>query len=364
LFNDRYSALLCGAILLQPHFSYAKSSTTFSVEAEAYSQAVSIDAFTDDWKDPHFESGDHAFAQGRVQLTQQYKELQYALFWRYDYLLSFSPDTAKLYYEYANHLNPADHQKYNLNIRVNQLEALGFYVGSTKNIYKNWKLSYGINMLKGQHMIQGSMDGSALTKKGTDLQDTAKQLLAHLDYFYDEPQLHEEELGWTPDQDSGLGASIDLHLLGFFHPEWLLDLRMRDLGGKMYWDDAPRTQYNLRYDVDTRPLYDINGQLSNQQSLWQKIPWRVDIGLTFKPSAAPSIYTDVQLQINSINSLYQLGIYKNYLDHMVGLKIEPQTKSFGIDVEHHGYGFRYLTDRLNSNQAHREIFYFYSKHDW
>lgn len=346
------------------NMSYAQSDIEFSVEASAYSEPIPIDAFTDDWQTSRLKTGDHAFAHGRVQLAYQWANIQYALFWRYDYLMSFSPDAAKLYYQYANDRIPSNNQHYALYIDAQQLESLGFFIGRSSVLSPQWTLFYGLNLLKGRHMLDGTFSGSAQTQSGTTLRDTAQRLMAHLNYIYDQPQLGEEELGWMPDQPTGLGASVDLRLVGQINPAWSVDFKLQDLFGNMRWDDAPMTDYRLRYDVETRPSYDIEGKLSADQVFWQKIPWQATALVQFKPINLPKTFADIKVHANAVSTQYQLGIYQQINQQTLGMIVEPQTKAIGVVVRHPSFTFSYLTDRLNTNQAHREQLVLSANYAW
>ena len=88
--------------MLMPFYSNAQEKIYYQVQADVYSQPLSIHAFTDDWDDPNFKSGKNAFAHGLMQLGVKQGQWDFSWIWRYDYVLRFSPDTAKLYYQVKN----------------------------------------------------------------------------------------------------------------------------------------------------------------------------------------------------------------------------------------------------------------------
>ena len=90
------------SILLIAGSCNAQEQLYYQVRADVYSEPLSIKSFTDDWSDPNFKSGKNAFAHGLMQLGVKQGAWDLSWIWRYDYLLRFSKDTAKLYYQIKN----------------------------------------------------------------------------------------------------------------------------------------------------------------------------------------------------------------------------------------------------------------------
>ncbi len=94
-------------------------------DASLYSEPIAIDAFLDDWQDPDFKSGKYAFAHGLMQLSVQQDQWNLGWLWRYDYILKFSPDMAKLYYQIENDLPLDAESMYELTLHAQHLERIG-----------------------------------------------------------------------------------------------------------------------------------------------------------------------------------------------------------------------------------------------
>jgi hypothetical protein len=144
-------------------YCFAKTETSLNVDANLYSEPLPIHAFTDNWRGAPLESGKTAFAQGKMELKQQQATLQYSLVWRYDYLLHFTPDTAKLYYQIQNELPLDSNAQYNLLIKASFLESQGFRFGKVLELNPDWQFTSGVTLLRGQHFLQGDFSGLGQT---------------------------------------------------------------------------------------------------------------------------------------------------------------------------------------------------------
>lgn len=351
---------------LLSNLSYAQTDTTFIVQADVYSQPLSIRSFTDNWRGSSLKDGDTTFAQGKMELRQEQDAFQYGIVWQYDYLLHFTPDTAKLYYQIQNNLPLTPDSKYNLLIKANHIESQGFRFGYTFEVNPDWKLNAGFNILKGRKLLQGNFSGFGQTNSTQNTQDllnTVNHLQANIDYNYSNPALKEKTLGWNPDEPTGYGASVDLMLTGLITPELKFIFAMNNLYGRMWWSDVPNTRYDLNYELNRLPHFNVTGQLSQKSSFTQKLPYRIDSSLTYQPNQSPwsaraSVYS------NELIELWKLSVYRNYSGYQIGLHAEPQTQTFGTSIGKKNFGIQYMTDDLNTNHAHRMSLGLYGLYQW
>lgn len=347
-------------------FSYAQTDTKLIVQADVYSEALSIDSFTDNWRGSPLKKGDTAFAQGKIELRQEQDAFQYGIVWQYDYLLHFTPDTARLYYQVQNKLPLTPNAQYDLLIKANHIESVGFRFGYTFELNQDWQLNTGLNILKGRKLLQGDLTGFGQTNSAQNTQDllnTVDNLQANIDYNYSKPALKEGTLGWNPDAPTGYGVSIDMMLTGLITPELKFIFAMNNLYGRMRWDDVPNTRYDANYELNRLPHFNVTGQLSQGKKLTQKLPYRIDSSLTYQPNQSPWS-ASASLYANELMQLWQVSAYRDFAEYKVGLHAEPQTETFGLSVGKKNFGIQYMTDDLNTNHAKRMSLGLYGLYQW
>ena len=259
-----------------------KSQIDWSIMATAHSPVQPITAFIGDWDAP-LNSGDHAYLQGRADLKVRPAGslISYGLGWRYDYLMSFSEETAEVYWQYENKQPSSTSQSYPLFLDAKHNERFGANVGFTQLLNANWQLTTYASIWQGLHALEGKVSGNLTTRVLPDtevnnIRDSVDKADAYVDYYYDKPALGEENLNWNPDKPSGYGYSLDLQLAGKLSDKTQVIISGYDVIGRMRWKDMPSTRYALDYDVNGRPLYTIEGQLDTKD-VTQTLPWRVKV---------------------------------------------------------------------------------------
>ncbi len=351
------------------------------IEAElmmsAHSPAQPIREFLHDWQAP-LDAGDYAYAQGRSSISVMPKansRLSYGIGWRYDYLMQFSEETAETYWRYANQQPPSTSERYPLFLEAKHNERVGANIGFTQVLTPNWQLTTKANIWQGLHIVDGVIEGTLVTQpqlmtEQQPLRDSIATLDATIDYAYDKPQLGEENLGWQPDKPNGYGYSMDVGLSGQWGDHTQFRVQAYDVLGRMHWQDVASTQYRLGYDVNGRPLYNLEGQLDRQDSR-QTLPWRVETSL--KHSLGDLGDNDnwvfgVDAQANQIQALYQLSATYNLHNNAVPVALtglfEPQTQALGVALNSQYGGIKLLTDAIAPNKAKRGEISLYGQYVW
>lgn len=351
-------------LALVPTFVFAQSQQVeYRVQADLYSQPISIHSFLDDWKDPNLKSGNNTFAHGKMQLGLQQGNWNYSWVWRYDYVLNFSHDMAKLYYQIQNDQLIDANQRYNLDLKAMHIDAVGTRFAYDWHLNGDWKITSGLTALIGRHYVDGSFQGMGQTTQMQELFDRVEWLNASLNYSYDQPALKEENMGWDPRANRGYGYALDFTLAGRLFNQIDIHISADDLVGYLYWDNAPYTQYILKYHQDNRPRFDIRGQLGTQQQYTQKLPYKITTSIDYAPD---DVWWKIGVSTlsNEYITLYQLNSYYRFELGTVGIHLEPQSHAYGISFQHQNIGFKYLTDDLNTNQAHRMGALFYAQYQW
>ena len=97
--------------MLCPTWVYAEQSVRLSVNAELYSEPVSVHAFLDDWETSNLKKGKNAFASGKMKLETQKDNWTLGWVWSYDYPHNVVNDGVEILNcttdKYCNHLVPA-----------------------------------------------------------------------------------------------------------------------------------------------------------------------------------------------------------------------------------------------------------------
>ncbi len=362
------SILLTTCILVTGSFEicHAEDSTSLLVQADVYSEPLSIHSFTNNWQGSPLKNGDTAFAQGKIELRQQQDSFQYGLVWQYDYLLNFTPDTAKLYYQVKNNLPLTPNSNYDLWIKATHIESQGFRFGYTFDLNPKWQFNTGINILKGVQLLQGDFSGFGQTNSTQDtnnLLNSVNNLQAGINYDYSKPVLKEQTLGWDPNAPTGYGLSIDMNLTGLITPELKFVFAVNNLYGQMWWKNVPNTSYSLDYELNRLPHFDVTGQLSTKSSFEQKLPYRIDSSLTYQPNQLPWS-ASIAVYGNQLIDLWQLSAYRDIASCKLGIHIEPQTHSYGLSIGQKNFGLQYMTDNLNTNHAQRMSLGLYGLYRW
>lgn len=342
----------------------AMAQSQLLVQADLYSEPLPIQSFIDEWQDPHFKTGKVAFAQGIMEIRQQQQHWQYGLVWNYDYLLKFTPDTATLYYQIQNDLPLDSASQYDLGINVQYIESAGFRLGRVWQSSPDWQITTGISLLQGRHFLHGNFEGQGNT--GTFQQKILNQVnaaQASLNYFYDRPALHEDELGWNPKKPLGYGMALDVELAGQITPEIGVNINMRNALAYMRWDKAPNSAYRASYKPERLPSFDIQGRLDNNKTLTQRIPYQLETSLHYHVATQPLSFSITHLA-NPYTRLWQLNSFYQLSHYQIGVHAEPQTSSYGLSLQHKNFGMRYMTDDLNTNQAKRLSVGLYAMHEW
>ena len=347
--------------MLMPFYSNAQEKIYYQVQADVYSEPLSIHAFTDDWDAPDFKSGKNAFAHGLMQLGVKQGQWDFSWIWRYDYVLRFSPDTAKLYYQVKNDKLIDANTQYNLQLEAQHVDTVGSRFAYTWQLSPNWNLITGATALIGRHYADGQVNALAQTTDQQQLMERVKWLNGQIDYSYDQPALKEDKMGWNERANHGYGFAFDTSLQGTIANHWKVNINIQDALAYLYWQDAPYTQYQIAYDQDQRPRFDIQGQFNKYHQYTQKLPFKIYTDLNYQSDQNWRL--GMSSISNQYNSLWQLNAYWDTGVEW-GIHFEPQTHALGLSVQHQNFGLKYIADDLNTNQAKRMGAQVFAQYQW
>ena len=337
-------------VLLCLPISALANNLNLDIDINAYAEPVSIKAFTDDWHD-NLKTGYKAFLQGRAEISTKNQHRQLSILWRYDYLLDFSEQTAQIYHAYKNNYLPIAQQDYPLFIKAKYSESYGVRWLQYQEFNKNLKLGLAINLLKGYKITDGQLEGNVNFKQqGFKVKDI-NNMQMDVNYYYDEPQLKEEQLEWYPKNPSALGFSVDAELAWQINPKTHFLVQINDIYGRLYWHDIPTTQYNASCQC-YKFTHNIEGQLAIDDKYTQKL---LINGKSILAYQLGDLYkTELRGLFNQSFSLWQgVFLYNLKNNWQLGFITEPQTRSLGVELKTKNIYVHFLTDDLNTNQAHR-----------
>ena len=352
--------------IILPLFVYSSTASAtdieYRIQADVWSEPVAVHDFLNDWHGP-LQSGKNAFAHGKVYVLAQEGAWQFGWVYSYDYALNFSQDMAKLYYQMESD-HPIDtNAQYDLFLEANHIESIAARFAHVWPVNQNWKLTTGVSAVRGMHYVNGEFSGQGQTGQATQVLDQVQWLNASLDYSYDRPTLKEDELGLGDLRAKhGYGYAFDFRIQGQPHPFWSIDLNIEDALSHIYWEQAPFSRYQLSYDQEQRPRMNLDGSVSTRKQYKQTLPYKIRSEIEFSPNTPWGV--GVTSFTNPFTSLWQMNAYWHQPKITWGIHVEPQTKAYGLSAEHRYFGLSYMTDQLETNQAHRFLSKIYAHYTW
>lgn len=343
--------IIFGLSFLVIHNKCMAEEQYFLLNANLYSEPVSIHTFTDHWETNDFKAGENAWAHGRLQTGVKDKNWDFSLVWLYDYQLKFSKDLSQLYYQLENHQEITANKKSNLYLEAQHIDALGMRIAYDWEIQENWQLTTGLSIYNGRNFVSGNAHIMGETNTEELLLNRINWLDGYLDYQYNHPALKEEKLGWNKRANTSYGYGVDFILNGRINDNWFIQLNVQDIWSYLYWSDAPRTSYTLDFQQDRRPRTNLQGQLTTK-SITQKIPYKIYNSINYQFKTKP-YQIGLSHIIDKNVTLWQFNMYWQPKNIQYGLHIEPQTQALGISLQHHNFSFKYISDRPDMNKSRR-----------
>jgi len=196
------------------------------------SQALPLEAFYNNLETP-LDRGRSATTRNLLRVGAQYGAFSLAYVRRYDAEIEMSRDTLELIYLSTNTQVLPPGRRFDLRIRPWILGAEGLQAGwrfTGEN--DRWSLEPRLTILKANDLAEGRLDGTA-----TAIDQNTYEYEAQVDYVYRDDVLLQREV------DTPRGYGYALALAGHWQasPEIQLRWDLRDLYGRVYWNDAPHT---------------------------------------------------------------------------------------------------------------------------
>ena len=218
-------------ILLMLHVTSVCAGVYIDTDLFAYSEPVTIKGAYNNWSGP-FRGGGTAFTHNRVETGVTYKTWSLGILKRYDYEMEFSPDTAEFAYRVENKQPLEVGRTYHLDLKARHSYSDGVRLSHQYQPTSNLQLMWGVSYLQGRTLTEGVLKGTV-----TALAEGDYDFEFDVDYLYSEDVLFDRAVQGP----QGEGYSVDLNIDWQPLDDLTTSLTIKDLYGRIYWNNAPRT---------------------------------------------------------------------------------------------------------------------------
>lgn len=199
-----------------------------------YSEASAVyQMYRDAWQDFPQTKGQYAFSRNRFVLGAdfEFNNTRFTIEYieRNDLLVSFTPDTAKIFYYQAQNRKLPNDQLFDINLSAQQLAANGVRFAFVTTPWHNLSLESRVSLLNGKRFQEGDITGSIIQSLDENNKRTY-QGQANIDYQYSTDKILKHRLN----NPYGYGAAVDFKL-NWQYQAWKLDLEVEDALQYMRW---------------------------------------------------------------------------------------------------------------------------------
>jgi len=319
--------------------------TYSEIESINYSEAMPVKQLINGLKGSMIKDGDFAYTHNQFEIGYRWQAFELAVFWRYDYFLTFSPDTAWLFYLDKNKKNANKQKDYNVRLNTNQLESQGAAIGYSFHLLPELMIKTRLNYFNSGSMTYGSLSGNI----STSADDYNGTLL--LDYSYKHDSIFER-----PEESiSGQGLGIDIDAFWQLTNKVSLYVQGRDAFSYIRWSDLTYTKATA---ITDRVSYNKNGSIhvipnisgvNSYRNQTQKLPTRYLFDLNYNLESwqlGLELYRYDKFNFPRI----KFGSREKTINWHVGYDLKTNAVEFGID--HSNISFKIRSDQLNISEAH------------
>ncbi|MBT3472348.1 MAG: hypothetical protein HOL04_01040 [Gammaproteobacteria bacterium] len=293
----------------------------------AYSESVPLAELINHWEGEN-RGGDTALIQNRAEIGVHNAEWQIGLLHRYDYYLSFTPESAEFYYQKQNGLLDDPARVYQLDLEGFHFEATGLMAAYTIPLAEGVKMGLRGEYLEGHNFRITDLHATgnlAVLENWRSIQDLR---------FRQEYRGHDallERLG-VPERSSADGKggtfSVDFELeQGPWHGKFALD----DLVGIIRWNRAVVTTLHMEQGGHNTwfPVFPDNGRI---MEISQQLPLQIRGEVDYQ--VAPQWSAHGRWRSIRDHDFYQIGLsWKPRTWFETGLMVEPVVGAVGVEVE-------------------------------
>lgn len=299
-------------------------------EAFAKSEPNSIQSAMNQWRGPHGE-GERQYAWGWFEAGLQSEHWGLGAVWRRDYDLRFSQDAADLYGSIKNRRDLPVGRVYNVDVQAHILWSSGLRASWRGELAKSLQVEVGLSILRSNYGMDGSLQGAA-TITGPKQYDYT----AVASYAYTRDILFDRQVPNT--LQDGTGVALDAAWRWQVSPDWLVQGRVRDLGGNIWWRQFPytvaaatsdRTQTDSDGYTRWAPL--ISGVEATHATYRQTLPTRGELEVGYMGwRLAPVVGANYQFG----DWLPKVGLTVPVASWKLTGWVWPTTRALGVDATH------------------------------
>lgn len=317
-----------------------------SLESLSYSEPLPVYAYFDEL-DGHLSSGERAFTHNQFEVGVARGPWTLGLYTRYDYHLSFTPETAELLHHGENDLPVDANRRYPLELEAQHLFGHGLKIGYTRAVSDDLTLGVSLAYIAGRELIDGDAYGEVTTDDQASFSGAA-----FVDYHYSEDVL----LHRPVDEPRGHGYSVDVRARWQATERLALQVAAYDVLNAIYWRDAPYTSARLTsatvdFDdngfLNTTPLLaGVEGEENHKQTL----PVRTFAAAVYQSN--PRLGWSVQhMHVEGLD-LLQVGMNFTTSDATRwGLHYDTTAQALLLNAEKNGFKLSLGMDNLDYRRA-------------
>jgi len=321
----------------------------YSLELSSFSHAnvqPIISIIQNDWK-KRYKKGKQATTQNRFNFQIKQKNLLFGLSSRFDYLTTFTSETAFLIYQKKNKLNLIPNKTYRVDLNIKHLLANGIFLGYQNHI-NGFNFQVKTNLWYGNKVTYGNLNGVASTNDNNKLYGSL-----FIDYSYSKDLL----FGRPEENNNAFGVSFDIKADWKITKQIKLNIELIDLYNKFYWQEQTHTTATVNYSAERSFFVPIISGKEDKIDIQLSLPIQAKLGIEY----------------TKLNLTYKFGI-DHYNQHefpwfaledstlsnwgKVNLKLYPLTKVIAFGLKTKKWSINLALDSINIKKANSLIFEF------
>lgn len=341
----RPHSLLLLALFLSNTTNADTISPYVKFDAFLLSEPVALDAISKDWNTNYHPHGENQIASVWIESGIKKGAWSYGALFREEHQLSFSSDTADLYYTVANDLDLTTNRRYQLDLDTYRFRGYGARVSRHFKTSDKLKFTLGSSIFYASNVLSGSLSGSARANSADEYTYDFE-----VDYQYDKDILIDRK-GTEP--PNGIGLAVDVSMQWKATKQLQINADIKDLAGMIYWKDVPYTKAVANSDtvtVDNNGFSHVDPILTGiegyKSSYMQRLKPSANLAAEYSISNSPYSFTVQGKHYENLN-LFSVGGGKETGLGKVSLHYWPQIDTTEARYQSKDFGLSLAMDNLD-----------------
>ena len=327
----------------------AGADTYFEMDTFFSSEPIALDAISNKWQSDYHPNGEKQTASVWLESGLKKNGWSLGLLYREEHHLTFSSNTADLYYTISNDQELTPNQDYKIDLDAYRFRGIG--ARAAKNVYQNnaLQLSLGGSFFYATNLLEGTVTGSA----SADNEETYSYEFAG-DYVYDEDPVFDRP---NVDSPTGVGLALDVGMLWQANSQTQVALKVKDLAGAIHWSDAPYTEAQASSDTNTindDGLSSVNPILTGvegyRSSYTQNLKTSANLSVNYQLKNSPYSANTKLKYINDL-TLYAVGGSKQTQTGKLSFHYWPQLHTLEGGFQGKKLGLSLAIDNLDFSET-------------